>query len=267
MDQKDEIAEEFWGNWFSAGGDKFGRERRLYRLLRRIPSSPRCNLCGAPFHGPGAPLVRATLGKKPSKINPRYCNFCEEFARAHPGGAEVEMSMLFADIRGSTELSESMSPTAFSQLINRFYVESTEVLIRADAIIDKLAGDAVAAFWGRGFAGEKYVSRTIRAAQEILRATGHGGPGEPWVPVGIGVHVGVAFFGGMGTVNGMSDITAVGEEVNLTARLGAQAGTGEILVSAAAMEAAQMATEGREMRQLQLKGLKEPVGVYVLQAR
>ncbi len=264
MGQQDDMTAEFWRGWFSPEG--FQQEKRLYRYLKMLPGKPRCNFCGAPFHGLGAPIVRLTMGKRPSTVNPRYCNVCDEFARKNPGGAEVEMSILFADVRGSTELSESMSPMDFSRLINRFYVESTRVLIRSYALIDKLAGDAVAAFWGAGYAGPDFVRRTIQAGQEILRVTGHGGSGKPWAPVGVGVHVGVAFIGAMGTPDGLTDITAVGEEVNLAARLGAKAGVGEILVSEAAMEAAGMGDTDAEIRELQLKGLGEPVVAYVLHA-
>ena len=264
MSEQDDVAAEFWRSWFTTG--EFAKEKRLFRLLKMIPSEPRCKFCGAPFHGVGAPIVRITMGKRPSRINPRYCNTCDEFARKNPGGAEVAMSMLFADMRGSTELSESMSPTEFSRLINRFFVEATHVLIQADALIDKLAGDAVAAFWGAGFAGEDYIARTIKAAKELLRVTGHDGNGEPWVPVGVGVHAGIAFIGAMGTADGITDITAIGEQVNLAARLGASAGTGEILVTAKTLKAAGWPEGDHEIRELKLKGLADPVRVHVLHA-
>ena len=79
------------------------------------------------------------------------------------------MSMLFIDIRGSTALSEKMSPTEFSQVINRFYAAATKVIIEEDGLVEKLAGDEVAAFWGAGFAGADYVWRTIKVAQNLLR--------------------------------------------------------------------------------------------------
>jgi adenylate cyclase len=74
------------------------------------------------------------------------------------------MSMLFADVRGSTSFSEQMGPTQFSQLINRFYVEATRAIIQEDGLVEKQAGDAVSSFWGPGIAGPKYVVRTIHAA-------------------------------------------------------------------------------------------------------
>jgi len=96
-------------------------DKRLRQIFRILPHDPRCKFCNAPFQGVGGMIVRALFGKQRSDLNPRFCNLCEKASREFPGGAEVEMSMLFADVRGSTALSEKMSPTEFSGLINRFY--------------------------------------------------------------------------------------------------------------------------------------------------
>lgn len=174
------------------------------------------------------------------------------------------MSMLFADVRGSTALSEKLSPTDFSRLINRFYTEATRAIVDADGLVDKLAGDAVAGFWGAGIAGPNYIERTIDAAHDLLRATGHGSPQGPWVPVGIGVHAGIAYFGVVGAAGGLTDLTALGEEVNTAARLGSQAAAGEIMVSEKALAAAAIDPVPYESRNLELKGLSEPVAVRVI---
>jgi adenylate cyclase len=169
------------------------------------------------------------------------------------------MSMLFADVRGSTALSEKMSATEFSQLINRFYTRSTNVITEEDGLVEKLAGDAVAAFWGAGFAGPDYVRRTLKVAQNLSRVMA-----RQEIPVGIGVHSGVAFFGAMGTADGLTDITAIGEEVNTAARLAAEAAAGEIMVSEQALKEAGMASSELEARSLKLKGISEPVPVRVM---
>ena len=160
-----------------------------------------CRFCNAPFRGVGGSIVRAVFGKQQSVLNPRFCNMCDEAMRQFPGGAEVEMSMLFADIRGSTALSEKMSPTEFSQLINRFYTASTKLIIEEDGLVEKLAGDSVAAFWGAGFAGPDYVQRTIKVAQNLLRIME-----RQKIPVGISVHSGVAYFGAMGAAEGLTEM-------------------------------------------------------------
>jgi adenylate cyclase len=253
---KDNVGQ-MWHDWFMT--DAFAVEKRLYGFFRILPHDPRCKLCNAPFHGIGGMVVGTLYGRKQSSLNPRFCNVCEEFAKKFPGGAEVEMSMLFADVRGSTALSEQMSSIEFSKLINRFYVGSTKAIADADGLVEKLAGDAVAAFWGAGFAGQDYVAKTISAAQNISRLMQRQN-----IPVGIGVHAGMAFFGAMGSSEGLVDISAIGEEVNTAARLASKAAAGEIILSETALERAHMDSSELESRKLELKGISEQVPVRVM---
>ncbi|HTP01242.1 MAG TPA: adenylate/guanylate cyclase domain-containing protein [Anaerolineales bacterium] len=246
-----------WWSWFATSA--FAVDKRLRRVFRLLPEDPRCKFCNAPFRGPGAVIVRTLFGKQQSALNPRYCNLCEVASREFPGGAEVPMSMLFADVRGSTALSETMTPTDFSKLINRFYSESTHLIARGDGLLEKLAGDSVAAFWGEGFAGPHYVSRTVEVARDLAAAMLH-----ERIPVGIGVHAGVAFFGAIGGLGGLTDITALGDEVNTAARIASQAAAEEILVSEQALRQAGLAADGLEARSLTLKGISQPVPVRVI---
>jgi adenylate cyclase len=253
---KDNV-DQMWHDWFMT--DAFAVEKRLYGFFRILPHDPRCKLCNAPFHGIGGMVVGALYGRKQSNLNPRFCNVCEEFAKKFPGGAEVEMSMLFADVRGSTALSEQMTSIEFSKLINRFYVGSTKAIAEEDGLVEKLAGDAVAAFWGAGFAGKDYVAKTIRAAQNISRLMQRQN-----IPVGIGVHAGMAFFGAMGSSEGLVDISAIGEGVNTAARLASKAAAGEIILSETALERAYMDSSELESRKLELKGISEQIPVRVM---
>ena len=241
-----------WWFWFTTNA--FAVDKRLRHFQRSLPRDPRCKFCNAPFQGIGGALMRVLFRKQRSALNPRYCNLCEIAAREFPGGAEVPMSILFIDIRGSTALSEKMTPTEFSQLISRFYAAATKVIIEEDGLVEKLAGDEVAAFWGAGFAGPDYVRRTIDVAQKLLRVME-----SQKIPVGIGVHSGIAYFGAMGTAEGLTDISAKGEEVNMTARLASKAGVGEIIVSESALKAADIDGSDLEARSLELKGISEPV--------
>lgn len=246
-----------WWFWFTTNA--FAVDKRLRHILRVLPRDPRCKFCNAPFQGVGAVIVRMLFGKRRSDLNPRYCNLCEIASREFPGGAEVPMSMLFIDVRGSTALSEKMSPTEFSQLINRFYKEATKIIVEEDGLVEKLAGDSVAAFWGAGFAGPDYVQRTIHVAQDMLRAME-----RQKIPVGIGVHAGIAYFGAMGAADGLTEISAIGEEVNLAARLASKAAPGEIIVSEQALMQAGMDASKLEARSLELKGISEPVNARVM---
>src|SRR5439155_197785 len=77
-------------------------------------------LCNAPFRGFGGALMRA-IAYGPSPLNRRLCKWCIRAVSKHPGGAEIEISVLFADVRGSTGLAEEMAPEEFSRLLARFY--------------------------------------------------------------------------------------------------------------------------------------------------
>jgi adenylate cyclase len=203
--------------------------------------------------------MRALFGKQRSDLNPRYCNLCDQASRDFPGGAEVPMSILFADVRGSTALSETMSPTEFSRLINRFYTRSTKIISDTDGLVEKLSGDSVAAFWGAGFAGSDYIRRTIQVAMKLSGAMEDEG-----IPIGIGVHAGVAYFGAMGVAGGLTEFSAIGEEVNTTARLASKALAGEIIVSEQALSEAGMDGTQLESRSLELKGISHPISVRVM---
>ncbi len=256
---KDMDVGQVWWFWFTTNA--FFTDKRLRRINRLLPRDPRCKFCNAPFQGVGSVMMRVFFKKQRSTLNPKFCNLCEIASREFPGGAEVDMSMLFIDIRGSTALSDKMSPTEFSRLIDQFYSTSTHIINDEDGLVEKLAGDAVAAFWGAGFAGPDYIRRTVTVAERLVKAMAR------WnIPVGIGVHSGVAFFGSLGTADGLTNITAVGDEVNTAARLAAQAGAGEILVSEQALTAAGMEAGELERRTLELKGISAPVAVRVMRA-
>ena len=235
--------------------------RRLYHLHGMLPSDPRCKLCGSPFKGWGG-FIMHLLGRDQSRYNPRFCQKCEVFE--HPGGAEVPLTMLFADVRGSTTLAEQMSASEFSRLINRFYTVATHVLIQTDAMVDRLLGDEAIGLYLPGFAGPEHPRRAIEAAQELLRLTGHRDSKGPWLPVGIGVHTGMAFVGVVGDEKSTADFTALGDNVNITARLASSAAAGEILISDASYSASGLKLQNLEHRQMELRGKSEPIGVRVL---
>ena len=241
--------EEFWRRFLEEGGDTWKGIGR--QVLKRIPSDPRCRMCASPFRGPGAPLMRL-MGKRPSDANPNWCTSCFDFMSKNRGGAEVSVAMLFADIRGSTTLAERMSPAGYHALLDRFFTTATAVVIKHDGYVDKFVGDELVAQFFPLLSGERFVARAVAASQELLRATGHADPGGPWVPVGAGVHAGKAWIGVVGDGSHV-ELTAVGDTVNVAARLASRAAAGEVLVSAAAADASDL-DPGLERRSLELKG-------------
>jgi len=245
-------SEEFWRDFLTKGdtGERVGR-----RIYRRLPHGPRCRMCAAPFEGAAAPLMRL-IGKRPAAANPTMCMSCFTFMDRHHGGAEIEGAMLFADIRGSTALAETMPAGEFRRLLERFYSTASSVVFEHEGYLDKFVGDELVALFFPLLAGERFTARAVDAATALLRATGHADPAGPWVPLGAGVHYGRAWFGVLGDA-GHHELTAVGDAMNTASRLAASAGEGEILVSAAAAEKAAL-DPSLERRTLALKGKREP---------
>jgi adenylate cyclase len=262
--------EHVWRTYMTTGsmprelGGPWYMRHALRWVARLLPSSPRCRICYYPFRGIGGALARTLLRVEPSRMNPQLCNVCERTAEAFPGGAEIETSLLFADVRGSTTLAERMSAGEFSRLISRFYDAAVTVLVDHNALVEKLLGDEVTGFFVPGIAGPQHARVAVEAGLAILRATGHGDPNGPWVPVGVGVHTGPTFVGAVRAETGQSDIVVLGDVANVGARLASLAGPGEVLVSEAARAAASLSAEGLQSRALQLKGRTEPVTTWAL---
>jgi adenylate cyclase len=219
-------------------------------------------MCAAPFAGPGG-LVMPFLGHGRWPKNPKYCSGCFRMLRENHGGAEIECSLLFADVRGSTAIAEGMRPREFTRLMGRFYDTATAVLVSHDAYVDKFVGDEIVAVFVPAMASETHAAKAIDAAQELLRETGHGEASGPWVSVGVGVNTGVAYVGSVGEGHD-TDLTAMGDAVNTTARLASIAAEGEILVALPAATSAGISVEGLERRSLMLRGKREPTEVLVL---
>jgi adenylate cyclase len=249
--------EEMWRQMLTGSYPRLHGMRKMWGAL---PSPPRCKLCNAPFRGPGGVLMRA-IRYGPSPLNRRLCKWCTRAVHKHPGGAEVEITVLFADVRGSTGLAERMSADAFSRLMARFYGVAAEVIDDCDGIVDKFVGDSAVALFIPGFAGANHPARAVHAARSLIAETVDDGS-EAWIPVGIGVHTGTCFVGSVGEGDAL-DFTALGDPVNTAARLTGLAGSGEVLISAEAALAAELETTALEHRTLEIRGRDRPVDAWV----
>lgn len=246
------------GEWLSLLTDGHASLVRARHLFRYLPSAPRCKVCNNPFGGLGG-AVLGIAGFRPSRKNPKLCSRCCDALPT--GGAEVDIAVLFADVRGSTTLGEHTIATEFAALLNRFYLTATETLLRYDAVIDKLIGDEVMAFFVRGIAGRDYRRQAVLAASALLRAVGYGTEDGPWVELGVAVNAGVAYVGNVG--GEVVDFTALGDPVNVAARMQESAAGGELLV-ADGIDDQLVAHAPR--RKLALRGREQPVDVFVLTA-
>ena len=148
---------------------------RFRRILRRVPHGPNCKLCAAPFEGPGGAVLRH-VGFARFPGNPSICNACiKDLNKVGVFGAEIPVSLLFADIRGSTGIGERLSPTDFRAFLDRFYRLSSRAILDNDGIVDKFVGDEVIGLFFAGVSGSGHAAAAIRAARALLHAVGRPG--------------------------------------------------------------------------------------------
>jgi adenylate cyclase len=237
---------------------------RFRRVFKHLPSDPRCKLCYAPYAPPFGPVL-GSLGFGRWSRNPSLCGSCMRIMERAQGGAEIELSMLFADLRGSTELAGTMSASAYRRLLNAFYGIASKSVEAPGGSIDKYLGDGVFALFIPGFAGLDHAARAIDAARHILDATDQPAPETDRpspLPVGIGVHTGMAYVGVVGQSGELTDFTALGDAVNVTERLSSAAAARELLISDAALASSGYSPEGLNKRVLNLKGVVRPVAAW-----
>ena len=237
----------------------------LRRNFGRLPSPPRCKLCYAPFHGIGGALLKPWFG--PWERNPQLCKNCmKALTKQGVGGAEVEISMLFVDIRGSTGLGERLGPSAFAALLTAFYRLAANAIVETDGVVDKFVGDETIGLFIPVYSGPDHARKAVSAARTLLERAGkRDASSEGPIPVGAGVHTGVAFVGTVGSSNEISDFTALGDPVNTTARLASLASAGELLVSVAAGERAGLDIGSLERRTVDVRGREATLDVLAIQ--
>lgn len=227
------------------------RARAWIRVVRRLPSDPRCAICRVPFAGLGGRLTRPMAGG-PSRKNPRFCSSC--FDHLPEGGLEMTVGVLFADVRGYTEMTEQHPSGEVAALMNRFYAAATAVICR-HGILDKFVGDQVMAlYFPRLLPGVDPSEVMLGDAEDLLAAA------TPWLDIGIGIDMGAAQVGNVGP-EGVKDFTALGDPVNTAARLQGVAQAGQIVVS---RRAAPGHVPGAVAQAFALKGKAEPVEALVI---
>ena len=235
---------------------------QLRRVFRGIPAGPRCKLCHAPFHSVGGFVLRPWFG--PWERNAQLCKSCmRQLTRQGVGGAEVELTLLFADIRGSTGLGERLRPAAFSALLGAFYRLAADAITTNDGVVDKFVGDEAIGLFIPGFTGHDHAAKAVAAGRALLAAASRPDASSTGpIPVGAGIHTGVAYVGSLGSSERISDFTALGDPVNATARLASLAATGELLISSEAVAHAGLDTATLEARTVEVRGREAGLDVF-----
>jgi adenylate cyclase len=242
---------ELWHRIFAVGHPVIERQHRLYGWL---PSAPRCRLCRAPFHGVGGVVTRMRK-RRPSPRNGNYCTSCDRFLERFPGGAEVEMSMLCADIRGASEHAHGAGPGGARARDDPFRTGATDLVTENDGFVTAFLGGCLLACWPAGYSGPEHARKALAAGRGIVRSMG--AMAEP-IPVGVGLHRGEAFIGTVDAAEGaFRDVSIFGIEVDVATRLSAVAAEGEVLATTSLTEEAGYPAAMTQV--LDLEGVDRPV--------
>ena len=240
-------------DWQALLVDGYEPLKKAQRVFRRLPHDPRCKLCQNPFAGFGGRVV-GLMGRKPSRKNPNLCQYC--FDHLPNGGIEIDIGVVFADVRGSTAMGEQSTATEFAGRINRFYKTATDVLIHHDGLVDKLIGDEVMALFISGLAGPEYRRKAALAALDLAAAVHD-------LPCGVAANAGIAYVGNVGSGTVM-DFTALGDAVNVGARLQSYASPGEVVLASELYALVAADHPGARSERVAVRGRDEPVDVAVV---
>ncbi|QQS13626.1 MAG: adenylate/guanylate cyclase domain-containing protein [Rhodospirillales bacterium] len=210
------------------------------------------------------------FGIRPSRMNPDTCTICElgfkTVMRARK--VTIDATVLFADLRGYTALSTSISGDAISSLLDEFYDECGAAIWNHDGLLNKTIGDAVMAVFNFPIRNEGHARQAVLAAREIQRRwtarradlAAAAGVAATELGVGIGIQTGELSFGEFGRTH--RDVTAIGTVVNTAARAQAAADAGQILVTQAVRDRAPDELAGSRANAYRLKGFDAPLELY-----
>ncbi|MBI3016189.1 MAG: PAS domain S-box protein [Candidatus Tectomicrobia bacterium] len=184
-------------------------------------------------------------------------------------GCRQEVTILFADIRGFTELAESQEPEAVVSLLNGYFSRMVDVVLKYEGTLDKFVGDTVMAVFGAPMSREDDTERALRAAiemqSEMVRFNAEREEaGEEPIHIGIGINTGIAIVGNVGSEKRM-DYTVIGDAVNVADRIQNLSRGGEILVSEHTYRKASQVIRGRPLSSGRVRGRVNPVKIYLIE--
>ncbi|MCC8958473.1 adenylate/guanylate cyclase domain-containing protein [Bradyrhizobium sp. Pear77] len=221
-----------------------------------------------PLRGPLSAPFRL-FGVRPSRMNPNTCTICEmAFSKIMKARAvTIDATILFADLRGYTTLTQTIAQDGLTSLLDAFYDDCAAAIWRYDGILNKTIGDAVFAIFNFPVRREDHAVQALLAARDIQRRFQERhdalvrtiGAGDIELGIGIGMDSGDTNFGEFGQTH--RDLTAVGTVVNRAARAQAMAKSGEILVTTAVRDRTRdMITAAGSA--YTLKGFDQPVTLF-----
>ena len=211
------------------------------------------------------------VGVRISRMNPNLCTLCETKFRSVKKTQQVTVpaTVLFADVRGYTSLSEEVGAGEVTAMLGEFYDHCSAAVWERDGIVNKLIGDAIFAIYNFPIRRSDHARQAVLSGIELqrrcraMKTTKLGGRALP-VGVGVGLHTGDVTVGEIGT--SIKDFTAIGEVVNLAARLQGASQPGEVLVTEGVYREVEQDFATAERRVCTLKGVAQPVTAFVLRA-
>ena len=241
-----------------------GEDRRLERLRRwmlRMPAAPRCKICHAPFEAWGGTAARL-IGRPASPDNPLLCEPCMANVEANPGGADVEVSIVFTDIR---QPAASADRGRASEAIARLHRSAARAIDRNGGIVDALGGNGITAIFISDTAGENHAERAIASARDLFAAASHAGLSGTGIQLAAGLNSGRAYVGSIQNGAGL-DFAARGDCVTIAMKLGAAATAGEALISLATWRQHGGPVAKSRQRTVPIPGMLQPVEAVVVRA-
>jgi len=222
-----------------------------------------------PIRGPLSVPFRLA-GIKISRMNPNLCTICETmFTRVkRKKQISIQATVLFADLRGYTNLSEHASATNVVDMLHGFYDSCAFAIWDRDGIVNKFIGDAVLAVFNFPIEQDDHARQAVLAGVEILQRCADKKrlvdqePDAAPMGIGIGIHTGVTSIGEVGTA--YKDFTVIGSVVNTASRVQAVAKPGEILLTEEVYSHVADLYPGLERHDRQLKGIEHTVPTYSL---
>jgi class 3 adenylate cyclase len=187
------------------------------------------------------------------------------------GGVNQKVSVMFADIRGFTPLSERMAPEKIVEILNEYFTRVTDVIFDNGGTLDKYIGDAVMAVFGAPISKGNDALNAVKAAAELQRLLlemNRDAKARDWpeLQVGIGINTGVVTAGNIGSPRRI-DYTVIGDNVNMASRLVSKAHGAQIIVSESTAKEIGEAFALTKLEPLTVKGKSDPIPAYAVEWR
>ncbi len=235
----------------------------MSRPQSHLSLSPQCGICGTVLAGPLRHLFRA-IGIKRSPRNPNICSRCDTHVQE---GRLVETTVVFADLSSFTELTHELGAERTHEVVDAFLRMASGMITKHGGFIDKYIGDAVMALFNVPIRYADHARRAVAAALEL-----QSNMASLRQRFGMELQAAVSIASGWARVGRLGseeskDYTAIGDVVNVAARLEGKTNPGEILISHDTYEMVAADFPGVAEERLALKGFREPVAAHRLQAR